>query len=201
MSIAGSQALTPEKLAMMEDLLDRHGILECLRKVARGMDRFDRDLFLSAFHSDAIIDAGALVGTPAEVYEQATGLHAHGQSCTHHNLLNHSCEIDGDVAHAETYYLYVGRNRDETNWAAGGRYIDRVEQRQGTWKIALRCTVVEWSGMIPSTVVPLFENVPDLHLNGEPSRSREDLSYRRPLINKRPMTSPADVRELSTPRH
>ena len=47
-------------------------------------------------------------------------------------------QIDGDLAHAETYYLFVGRNRDQTNWIAGGRYIDRLERRGGAWRIALR---------------------------------------------------------------
>ena len=115
------------------------------------MDRFDRELFLSAFHADAIIAAGEFVGGPGDLYDWAHDLHEQGQSATHHNLLNHSCDIDGDVAHAETYYLFVGRNRDETNWVAGGRYIDRLERREGAWKIALRSNAIEWSGMVPTT--------------------------------------------------
>jgi hypothetical protein len=117
-------------------------------------------------------------------------MHAQGQSATHHDLLNHSCEIDGDVAHAETYYLFVGRNRDRTNWVAGGRYLDRLERRDGQWKIALRCNAVEWSGMIPTMAIP-FEDVPDVHDNGVPSRGKDDPSYRRPLTNRRATHLPA----------
>ena len=102
--------------------------------------------------------------------KQLSDLHEQGQSSTQHLLLNHTCEIDGDVAHAESYYLFVGRNRDETNWIAGGRYIDRLERRGGTWKIALRCNAVEWSGMIPTMAVP-FANVPGVHQNGMSSSS------------------------------
>jgi hypothetical protein len=89
------------------------------------MDRFDRDIFLSAFHPDATIAAGEFVGGPVALYDWARRLHDRGQSGTNHNLLNHSCDIDGDIAHTETYYLFVGRNRDDTNWIAGGRYVDR----------------------------------------------------------------------------
>ena len=96
---------------------------------------------------------------------------------------------DGDVAHAETYYLFVGRNRDETNWVAGGRYVDRLERRDGAWRIALRCNAVEWSGMIPTLPIP-FADVPDVRRNGAASRSRDDLSYRRPLTNRREMCLP-----------
>lgn len=171
-------------------LLHRQAILDCLVRFSRGMDRFDRELFLSAFHSDAVIAAGPFVGGPTDLYDWASKLHQQGQSSTHHNLLNHSCDIDGDVAHAETYYLFVGRNRDETNWMAGGRYIDRLERRDGTWKIALRTNAIEWSGMVPATAIP-FAEVPDLQLNGLPARSKDDPSYRRPLINRRQPHLPA----------
>jgi hypothetical protein len=177
--------------ARLERLLDRQDILDCLIRFSRGMDRFDRELFLSAFHSDAVIAAGDFVGGPADLYDWASNLHEQGQSSTHHNLLNHTCEIDGDLAHTETYYLFAARNRDETNWLAGGRYIDRLERRDGTWKIALRCNAIEWSGMVPTMAIP-FANVPDLHQNGAPSRSRDDLSYRRPLTNRREKRLPAD---------
>ncbi|HEV8261233.1 MAG TPA: nuclear transport factor 2 family protein, partial [Burkholderiales bacterium] len=195
-----SQMTDPQRLARLEYLLDRQDILDCLNRVCRGIDRFDQDLFLSAFHSDAIIDVGEMVGAPAEVYHNGAELHEHGQSSTLHYLPNHSCEIDGDLAHAETYLLYTGRNRDETNWIAGGRYIDRLERRDGTWKIAFRYVVIEWSSMIPGGVVPLFEHIADVHLNGVPSRSKDDPSYRRPLTNRRERRSLADPREFSVPR-
>ena len=92
--------------------------------------------------------------------------------------------IDGDVAHTETYYLFVGRNRDDSNWMAGGRYIDRLERREGEWKIALRTNAIEWSGMVPTMPIP-FGDVPDIFGNGAPSRSADDPSYRRPLTNLR----------------
>lgn len=173
----------------LEVLLDRQDILDCLVRFSRGMDRFDRDLFLSAFHRDATISAGEFVGGPEALYEWASELHAAGQSATQHDLLNHSCDLDGDTAHAETYYLFVGRNRDDSNWLAGGRYIDRLERREGEWRIALRCNVIEWSGTFPGTALP-FAGVPDLHDNGAPSRSREDISYLRPLVNRRSERSP-----------
>jgi hypothetical protein len=176
--------VAPEKLSRLEQLLERQDILDCLIRFCRGMDRFDRELFQSAFHADAVIAAGPFVGGPEELFEWASKLHEQGQSSTHHNLLNHSCDIEGDVAHTETYYLFVGRNRDETNWMAGGRYIDRLERREGEWKIALRTNAIEWSGMVPTLPIP-FAGVPDIQLNGTPARSKEDPSYRRPLTNQR----------------
>jgi len=178
-----------DPLARLEHLLHRQDILDCLTSFTRGMDRFDRELFLSAFHSDAVIAAGPFVGGPRDLYEWAADMHEQGQVATHHNLLNHSCDIAGDVAHAETYYLFVGRNRDETNWIAGGRYLDRLERRAGVWRIALRTNVIEWSGLVPTLPIP-FGDVVDIHVNGAPDRSALDPSYRRPLTNTRALQMP-----------
>lgn len=177
-------SVAPESLAKLETLLARQEILDCLTRFSRGMDRFDQTLFLSAFHDDATIAAGDFVGGAGDLYDWASAMHETGQIATHHNLLNHTCDIDGDTAHAETYYLFVGRNRDDSNWIAGGRYLDRLERRDGVWRIALRTNAIEWSGMVPTMPIP-FADVPDIHVNGTPSRSSEDPSYQRPLENKR----------------
>ena len=185
-----TSSLSPEKLARLEQLIDRQDIYDCQLRFARGMDRFDRESFLSAFHTDAVIAAGPFVGSSTELYEWASSLHEQGQVATHHNLLNHTCDIDGDTAHTETYYLFVGRNRDESNWIAGGRYIDRLEKRDGQWKIAMRTNAIEWSGLVPTLPIP-FGDVVGINLNGTPSRSKDDPSYQRPLINKREPHIPA----------
>ena len=182
--------MTPENLARLEQFLDRQDIQDCLTRFSRGMDRFDREVFLSAFHPDAVIAAGPFVGGPDKLYDWARELHDHGQVATQHNLMNLTCEIDGDVAHTETYYLFVGRNRDETNWIAGGRYIDRLERRDGQWKIAVRTNAIEWSGLVPTLPIP-FADIPDIGLNGTATRSRKDISYRRPLTNLREMRIPS----------
>jgi hypothetical protein len=187
---------SPERLQLMAD---RQDIWDCLQRISRGIDRFDRDSFLSGYHDDAVIDAGALVASPAQAYESGAALHEAGQIATLHNLFNHYCDIDGEMAHAETYFEYVGHNRDGSNWLAGGRYIDRLERRAGEWKVVFRMTVMDWSGTIPGNEVPLFEGVDDVHANGAPARDRTDPSYARPLVNRRAMRAPADPGKLSRP--
>ncbi len=178
-----------ERMTRLERLLDRQEIIDCLTRFSRGMDRFDREVFLSAFHPDACIAAGPFVGGPAECYDWATPMHEAGQKATHHNLLNVTVDFDGDTAHTETYYLFAGRNRDDSNWLAGGRYIDRFDKRGGEWKIALRTNSIEWSGTAPSTALP-FADVPDIFGNGAPARGKDDPSYQRPLVNRRAKNNP-----------
>lgn len=170
--------------ARIQTLIDRQDIMDCLIRFSRGIDRFDRELFLSAFHADATIAAGPFVGGPADLCDWSFAMHQDYQILTQHDLLNHSCEIDGDTAHCETYYLFVARNRDESAMLAGGRYVDRVERRDGQWKIALRTNAIEWS--VAPTSVPLpFGDLPGIDLNGTSERSRADISYIRPLVNHR----------------
>lgn len=173
-----------ERIARLEKLADRQDIVDCLTRFCRGMDRFDREVFLSAFHPDATIAAGVFVGGPVELYDWAQPMHEQGQIATQHDMLNISVDIQGDTAHTEAYYIFAGRNRDDSNWIAGGRYIDRLERRNGEWRIALRTNAIEWSGMLPTMPIP-FADVPDIFGNGAPSRSKDDPSYQRPLTNRR----------------
>ncbi len=170
--------------ARVQQLIDRQDILDCLTRFSRGIDRFDRALFLSAFHEDAEIAAGPFVGGPVALCDWSFGLHEAGQEATQHNLLNHTCEIDGDTAHTETYYMFVARNRDGSLWLAGGRYVDRLERREGAWKIALRTNMIEWSCLPPAVPIP-FTDIPGIDDNGRAERTSEDISYLRPLTNHR----------------
>jgi hypothetical protein len=176
--------------ARLQELLDRQDIHDCLVRFSRGMDRFDRALYLSAFWDDAEMAAGPYVGDVAGCWDWAVPMHEAGQVATQHSLLNVTYDIEGDTAHTETYYIFIGRNRDETNWIAGGRYVDRFERRGGEWRIALRTNAIEWSGMLPTMDIP-FGDVPGILDNGPACRGKEDISYRRPLTNRRVVSNPA----------
>jgi hypothetical protein len=173
-----------DREARLDALLDRQDIYDCLTRMQRATDRFDRALFLSAFHEDAIIAAGPFVGSPAELFDWSSKLQAMAHKSTLHGLLNHSCELDGDTAHTETYYLYIAANPDDTNILAAGRYIDRFDRRDGAWKLAARNTLIEWSILQPALDNPL-NAVADILANGAIARDRSDISYRRPFENLR----------------
>ncbi len=175
----------PDRLARLEELLDKQDIYECLVRQSRASDRGDRELFLSGFHPDAVIAAGPFVGGPQDLVDWAEDFQAKTYSSTFHKLMQQSCDIDGDTAHTETYYFFVGcLHGGETNLLAGGRYIDRFEKRDGVWGMVMRNNFVEWTSVVPAMGNPLGEIV-DLELNGLPSKDRSDPSYQRPLVNRR----------------
>jgi hypothetical protein len=179
--------------AIVRGLKDRQDILDCLYRYCRGIDRFDRDLLLSAYHADAVDDHGVFVGVAADFADWALTYHREYQVSHHHAILNHSCELDGDTAHTETYFLYEAVNKTGPVTLAGGRYIDRFERRNGQWGIAARVCVTEWAAELGPDAFPKeFKSA--LLSNCVRSRDKDDISYQRPLKVVRPLTASAAER-------
>ena len=180
------RTLTDEQMtARLRELLDRTEILDCLYRYTRGMDRLDRDLVSSAYHDDAIDEHGGFVGPVEEFLDWAFGYHA-SQVRHQHYITNHSVEIAGDEAHAESYYLFIGTERDSDVplTVVGGRYVDRFERRDGRWAIAARVTLVEWRTNLPS-VLPQAAVEALASMGMVVARDGSDTSYDRPLSVKR----------------
>ena len=179
---------------MIADLWAREQIRQCLHRYARGVDRFDRDLILSAFHENAIDEHGKFVGNREEFVDWALNMHQNAQLSHQHCLLNHWCDLEGDTAHTETYFMFTAMNRKgKPLTLGGGRYIDRFENRDGAWRIAARVTLRDWSNLdqIPdvddlSTMTSTAHLLSDeerafMNAGRGPARGPEDPSYDRPL--------------------
>jgi SnoaL-like domain len=165
----------------IQRLLDRQAISDCLLRYARGIDRHDSELARSAFHDDALDRHGQFVGSPAELVDWGNSTHADVWVAHQHFLVNQTVEIDGDVAHAETYVLFVQRRKSgDTVDFGGGRYVDRFERRDGEWRIAARVVVIDWVCEARSDDP---RNVLERYINGTWDRS--DVSYERPLVVER----------------
>jgi SnoaL-like protein len=182
--------------AKLRELADRAEILDCMHRYARGMDRFDRELVRSAYHEDAIDDHAMFVGHVDDFLDWAFAYHD-AQTRHQHYLTNHTVELDGDDAHTETYYVFVGTDRDPDVplRIVGGRYVDRLERRDGLWAIAARVCLVEWQTEASSGLSPAALDF--LAGVGTVARDRTDASYDRPLVVQRaPAAQPeGDLRE------
>jgi len=179
--------------ARLQELLDRQDILDCIHRYCRAVDRFDRELLLSVYHPDAIDDHGTFVGGPQGFADWAFGYHSIYQKLTHHVVTNHSCELAGDTAHTETYWLFSGLNKDpetskdQPSSLHFGRYLDRFERRSGRWAIAARACIIEWHAALGELPMPA-ELTAAYAATGVAQRDRSDLSYQRPLmIRRKPM--------------
>lgn len=168
----------------LQALVDRQDILDCVTRYCRAVDRFDREMLLSVYHEDAIDDHGSFVGGREGFADWALAYHREHQLSHHHMIFNHSVELDGDQAHAETYWLFFGENRVKPDTLAVGRYLDRFEKRNGRWAIAERVCVSESVNRIDAVNLPPEFRAVQMG-NARSSRDRDDVSYQRPLQGRR----------------
>jgi len=176
-----SDQISLEKLARdVQHLMDRQAILDVIMKHARGHDRHDVELLTSTYHEDGIDEHGHAINPGPEYAVWANAIHAAGSVLHTHNITTHLCEIEGDIAHCESYVIVGLLNNDEKSARLiSGRYIDRLEKRNGAWKIALRRSTVDLliAGDASILKAPLF--IQQGYTKG--LRDKRDVSYQRPL--------------------
>ena len=164
--------------ADLQRLLDERDILRCVTRYARGIDRHDADLIESAFHPDSLDHHGGDTRNPEDLAQWGNELHATHTRRHSHFLANSTIEIDRDVAHSETYVLFaLWRRHDAVVDISGGRYVDRLERREGEWRIVERVVVVDWT----AETAEGKDTKGTLARYARGSWDTDDVSYRRPL--------------------
>lgn len=167
----------------VDDLLAKQEITELLYRYARGVDRADWDLVRSCYHDDATDDHGVVRGSPEEfiaVVRQALG----SMTATMHTIGNVLIEVDGDAAASEAYavcwHRFPAEDGGRRDMTVGVRYVDRMERREGEWRIARRTVVWEWSRLDP--VAEEFPTGGDFVWG---RRDRSDVSYDNFALHQR----------------
>lgn len=186
------EAKVEDLTRQVAELLDRQAINDVCMRWTRAVDRRDRDMLLAAFHPDAIDDHGAFVGSRDEFCDWVFGQPGSERRFSHHLAGNQTVDLQGDVAHAETYVI-GSIVRDGAFVMLGGRYIDKLVKEDGKWSIIRRVLVTDWG--LPTTAgVPVDGNGTEVwyaqfspearalaETRARTHRDRQDLSYRRPL--------------------
>jgi len=165
---------------MVRELYDRQAIRMVIERYGRGVDRQDKELLLSCYHPDASDDHGMFVGPPDDFFDWLMPSHLHLFRSHQHIMTNHVCELNGNEAHSETYYMFAGMKEEGNQlFLSGGRYIDRLEKRDSEWKIAARKCLVEWRSENMQV-----DGIDEVHAAvGRIARDKSDCSYDRPLQN------------------
>jgi hypothetical protein len=150
-----------------------HGqISDAIKRAARGADRLDTEIFLSAFHPGAIDHHGYHTGTCEEHAAVMEARHRAEVLTSTHLLGNQYIEINGQEAACETYFFAIQRTmRDNgvVEFMAAGRYLDRCARCNGEWRIAERYVLVDWTNN---------DEDPNASKVGRGRRDRQDISYR-----------------------
>jgi hypothetical protein len=156
----------------------------------RGLDRHDPALMPKSFWPEASISYGSPVKV-ADIVSYANDGHSNSAAHQHH-VTGLTLDVDGNTAHEEGYILYssdMPRNKaldtpgqptpgralaGKLATLGTGRYENRYERRDGTW----RMIVHEYTHDISMMLQPV-----DLCATACLGRwDRSDISYLRPLI-------------------
>jgi hypothetical protein len=160
-------------------LRDRDEIRDCVMRHARGVDRHDAELTSGCYHPDGVARYGSTTIPGPEHGQWSNEAHT-GRFRLHlHHVTTHTCEIDGDVAHCESYVIGTFLSPDQRRASmVSGRYFDRLERRDGIWRIAVRRTVVDICVEGDASFLGAFRRT---EIDERDFWSRRDLSYQRPL--------------------
>lgn len=162
----------------IEDVIAEAAIRDVQMRYCRACDRMDFELLRACFHSDATTDYGFFGGSVDEFIASAEAA-LPGFEVTTHNTGNQNIVLNGTTALAEHYTVATHRlAADEhgplRDFITAVRYIDRMECREGDWRIARRALVLDWTRTDPVGLVPPDPEVP------RAQRDRSDLSYTLP---------------------
>lgn len=159
----------------IDEVLAEAAIKDIQIRYCRACDRMDFDLMRSCFHSDATTRYGFFGGSVDEFVASAQQQLPYFVATTH-NTGNQLVEVTGDSAWAEHYTVATHRIAadeigPERDFVTAVRYIDRLECRQGDWRIVHRELILDWMRSDPVTVI---EPRPDVQSG---RRDTTDASY------------------------
>jgi hypothetical protein len=142
--------------AQLQEMFDEFALRKLVHGYCRAVDRGDVAHLRSLYHRDATDDHGAVsTGSADELLDAITAARPYIRSMQH-NVTTVNFAISGDRAEGEIYtiatHTFSAGDRD-VDVVVGGRYLDKYEKRDDTWKFSQRMIVTDWAHVNdPSTV-------------------------------------------------
>ena len=144
----------------VRELLDKQACAEVLTRYCRALDWLDGEALKNVFAPDAHIDYGFFRGR-GDAFIPVVMEVEHSFERRWHFVANAIIQVHGDSADAESYGLAAAVSTKEgktTTHVFGGRYLDRLERRDGQWLITWRQYVLDWQQTIeadtPADAIP-----------------------------------------------
>ncbi len=159
----------------LREVVDRQKIYDVLTRYCRALDRCDAELMKTVYWPDGYDAHGVFNGNAEEFAEFIVREIQTWFEVTQHTICNIHMEIDGDVAYTEAYLLAYHRVKGTAgkigeifgpaylanldiepgteppqDFFYGGRYLDKLEKRDGEWRIKRRTVVMDWNRNVPT---------------------------------------------------
>lgn len=137
----------------LQEMLDHHEIRRLLAEYCHGCDRTDAALMGSVYTGDdSFDDHGQVKASGPEYARIMTDVIRERTTVVSHILGQSLISVDGDTASSETFFFAMlqlkGRDGEPRLNQLAGRFVDRLERRDGKWKIRHRVAVRDTSIML-----------------------------------------------------
>jgi hypothetical protein len=163
---------------LLQEMLDEFQLRKLVHGYCRAVDRGDFDTLRRLYHHDASdAHGGFSAGTADDFLPQLAAAHPYVRSMQH-NITTVNFAIDGDAAEGEIYTIAThtldagDRDIDVT---VGGRYLDKYEKRDDTWKFVERAIVTDWAHVNDPSSVDLSHPITRATPKGSPDAN--DVSH------------------------
>ena len=158
--------------ARLEAIEAREQITQVLYRYCRGWDRRDEDIIRSCFWPEARHQHGAFDGLSMDFVAFGLTLTAKVKG-VRHAISNVMIELSGDRAISECYFTAIHRRptpdgASEEDRFLEGRYIDRLERRDGEWRIIHRVGLNDFEQVQPRSDVGLASLPPEARSRRKP---------------------------------
>jgi hypothetical protein len=143
--MASASTGSVQRASEVIQLLDEAAVRRVHLDYCRGIDRRDWDLVRSCYHPDAIDYHGPFTGGVEEFIQWGKDVLDSVETTTHFTG-NQRVDVDDDVAWHEAYVIAFHRFKAQeaepaVDWVINVRYLDRMERRDGEWRIADRFVI------------------------------------------------------------
>jgi hypothetical protein len=157
--------------ALLQAMLDEFQLRKLVHGYCRAVDRGDFETLRGLYHQDAAdAHGGFSAGTADDFLNQLAAAHPYVRSMQH-NITTVNFAIDGNSAEGEVYtiatHTFSAGDRD-VDVVVGGRYLDKYEKRDDTWKLIARTIVTDWAHVNDPSLVDLSHPITRDTLKGSP---------------------------------
>lgn len=145
-----------DKDVLLQELVDREAIRDCLLRGALGNDLQDAQLWKSAYWPDAHEDHAWYRGNAHAFVDETVPMLVETMDEAWHQVGNVMVRVEGNEANAQMYFFSYCRlkqpDQGRRDLFSGGRYVDRLEKRNGEWRIIERHTKTDWVREFPDSI-------------------------------------------------
>ena len=141
---------------LLQEMLDEHQLRKLVHGYCRAVDRGDLEFLRGLYHHDAEdAHGGFSTGSANDFISQLAAARPYLKSMQHNittvNFAIRGLTAEGEIYTIATHTLSAG-DRD-VDVIVGGRYLDRYEKRDGTWKFTERAIVADWARVNDPSIV------------------------------------------------